>query len=144
MSMSKLWTSKLKDPADAPLRAEVAMRVYQRGTLGTGSIPALPEWPYIMFGFEETIAIKAVRETTTAEVYPGLIYIYDVPGSYVRIKRIHRLVKETLLELVGATDPADGTHCLDITFERRGREAYDPVEKQALMTAEYRVVQTEK
>ena len=143
MTMAGLISSRIKDPDNAPLRAEVAMRVYPRGSLGIGEVPAAPTYPYVMYAMGESVAVTAVRDTAQAEVQPWEIYVYDKPGSYVRIKRIHRLARETLLELGGASDPADGTFCVDITYERRGREQYDQVTKSALMTAEYRVVQTE-
>lgn len=142
MSMAGMWIAKLRDPANVPLHNEIGMRAYVRGSLGTGDIPAQPEWPYLMYAFEESLAVKAIRETADAEVYPGRIYVYDKPGSYVRIKRIHRLVKQTLVVLVGTSD-ADGTFCYDLTYEGRSGEQYDPVQKQAVMVATYRVVSTD-
>lgn len=142
MSMAGMWTAKLRDPTNVPLHDEIKMRSYVRGTLGTGDIPAEPDFPYVMYGFEQSLAVKAIRETADAEVYPGQIYVYDKPGSYVRIKRIHRMIKQTLLELV-ATSDADGTFCYDLTYEGRSGEQYDPVKKQAVMVATYRVVSTD-
>ena len=110
---------------DSPqLAAYVAGRVYPRGALGIGGVPADPELPYLMFALGDGASAREVRDTQASLSQSLRIYVYDGKGSYVRIDEIHRIVRETL-EVLSGYDDGDNWRCTDIEFSSLGEETTD-------------------
>lgn len=124
---------------EAQLKDDDGWRVYPVKSLGNGSIPATPDFPFVQYGDGGTNANAAVRETRKSQTSQYDVFVYDRPGSYQRIKTIHDLIQENLELVVGLVTPA-GWRITDVVFQGYGGDGYDPVNQQASKRATYRVV----
>lgn len=116
----------------------VGDRIYQRGTLGVNGVPAQPELPYVMIGEDEAYPNRDVRETSPGSKRTWwTVYVYDEPGSVVRIKEIHDIIQEALESIQQVT--LDGVRVLEVLFDRSSRDGVDTVRKEGVKTATYRV-----
>ncbi len=90
-------------------------RLYQRGSLGHGGIPARPDFPFLLYDEQPSTINRAVRRTSpTSRNRYFQIYGYDEHGSgYMRIEQALGLVRDTLLTLQGQTSPS-GARCTDV------------------------------
>lgn len=118
--------------------AGVQNRVWARGALGNGGVPADPPRPYILVAFGEAPAYAAVRETSTSVSHNVRIYVYDDTGSFARINEIHRLVRQTLEGLGGMVSPS-GRRCTDAAFLTLGQEDTVTELKAGVRVATYRI-----
>lgn len=123
--MRKLISYRLK--MEAPdLQAIVARRIYAAGSLGRGKIPADPPKPFIVFRELDHIAANVARDTAPAagsKVFQ--FYIHDVKGGYTRIDAIGALVRQHVLDLVGARSPS-GAVCMGATWNGTSGDTEDP------------------
>jgi hypothetical protein len=111
---------------DGPVGQYVGGRVYQRGTLGHGTVPAKPVRPYVMYGQELSTGYSVVRRTSSARRHTYTVYVYDDPESLQRIKHIMPLVDDTVLGLLDQ-QLQDGGRCMDSEPGSWNRDEYDTV-----------------
>jgi hypothetical protein len=116
----RAWVFTLLTTAEDRVYAE---RVYPRGSLGLGNIPAEPQTPYLMYAFGEDLTNEEVRDGHDSITTTLRIYVYDKKGSYVRIDEIHKFVRETLKDKSGYE--AAGWRCTDIVARGIGEETTD-------------------
>lgn len=105
----KVTIAAVEDPA-AVLAFGDPARVYQAGSLGTADIPARPERPFSLFKQLDSIPYPAVQETSRAARHDYLVYVYDDKGSYARIDRLLRLIRDACVAQVGQRAPS-GVQC---------------------------------
>lgn len=111
-----------------PLR----VRVYQRGSLGSGDIPAKPKFPFLLIAENPSTVNQEVRQTTNSENRFFLLYCYDEHGTgYLLIEQILRRARDTLLGLVAQVSPS-GARCTDVVWQGFSAESRDP-EYEAFM-----------
>lgn len=95
--------------------APVQGRVYQMGALGTGDIPARPDFPYLMHREMDVSPSLGVQDTSRAADIPYQIYAYDERGSAVRVKELLIIARERLLLLPGSSHPS-GSYCFGVRW----------------------------
>lgn len=139
--IDKMLYGALTAPALAFMlkNSDNSWRVYPRGSLGVGGIPAKPEFPYVQYGEGDGTQVRDVRDTNFTVVTFYDIFAYDQLGSYDRIKQIHELIRQTVLELVGQVQD-DGVRCTDISLSGYSRDGVDTVTPQLTKSGSYRVV----
>lgn len=100
-------------------------RIYQSGSLGVGTTPAKPQVPFLMYKELVSQPYAAVRETSRAKARYFQFFVYDEPGSYLRIERILQIVRENVLLLVAQVSPS-GVRCIDVEWQGESGDIPDP------------------
>lgn len=95
-----------------PGLADVNGRIYQRGSLGVGDVPASPVKPYLVMGELSPVIHPEVRDTARTVSHMFQFHAYDERGSFIRIERLLYAVRETVLGLVTVVSPT-GARCTD-------------------------------
>lgn len=120
--MNKLIVATLK--ATPVIQADVDRRIWLAGALGRGEIPPDPKKPYILYKELTTLPFDAVQETSRSANRQFEFHANDERGSFLRIERILRNVREALLLLPGQWSPS-GAFCLGAKWEGTSREFED-------------------
>lgn len=111
-------------------------RVYQSSSLGIGDIPEKPKLPYILYTELPSFPYREVRETSNASLRTFQIYIYDEPGSFLRIEDLLELVRETLIGLAGVVSPS-GARCTDVDWRGYSEDFTDTVRNEIFRFATF-------
>lgn len=106
------------------LADDVETRIYERSSLGVGDIPASPEPPYLLYGEEANIVVREVQDTARCQHRSFRFAAYDERGNYLRIERILRTVRETMLALSGQVSPT-GVSCLGVWWSSTSDDGVD-------------------
>jgi hypothetical protein len=124
--------------AIAAADTDAADRVYGRGMLGRDGVTAEPDRPYIQVGWDPITPTPGFRDEPGLARSGFTVMVYDEPTSFSRIKEIHRIVRDTVLALVGTRDER-GVQCTGVEWTGQGGEAYDPVSRCNVIPATYRI-----
>lgn len=89
-----------------------APRIYQLGALGIADIPASPAKPFISTRQLPSARYREVRETSRAERQTWQIYVYDEPGSLLRIDELMHQIEDVVETLDGMQSPS-GAWCFE-------------------------------
>lgn len=127
--MDRLINTVLKDTP--PLQEIVDRRIWPRGALGTGEVPAEPELPYILYGELPSQPHQAVRETSRATDHYFQFFVYDKLGSFVRINLILDILRETVSGLSGQRSPS-GALCLEGVWQGASQNMPNNEEKKGV------------
>lgn len=122
--MRKLVHSTLQN--EARLTGIVGSRVYSASSLGQGNIPAVPDKPFIIYRFADSIPYRDVQETSSVSQQALQVYAHQHRGSYLVIDRMLAIVRETLLGLEGQVDP-DGIQLTGIRYVGTSTDLDDTV-----------------
>jgi hypothetical protein len=123
--------------ANATLQEEIENRLYERSALGKGDIPAQPKPPYLLYGGEANSVVREIQDTAKAQHQFFRLTAYDEAGDYLRIERMLRLVRDTLLTLSGQVSPS-GLTCMGVWWTATSEDGVDVETGYNLMYSIYR------
>lgn len=115
---------------------EIGPRAYRHGALGHGDVPSQPEWPYVLIRALDVVPYAAVQKTGRSARHDYLVYVYDERGSYARIDRILRELRDAFFSREGSAAPS-GKQCTGV--EWFGTSA-DLVEKDLNSNTKYATI----
>lgn len=113
-------------------------RVWARGQLGKNGVPASPPVPYVMYGMGQVLPGPAKDSSPDTSTCPVSVLVYDQPGSFVRIKNIHKVIRHTLVALVGQQGPEE-TQLTGCDWLGEGDDLYDQVTDRNVKQANFRI-----
>lgn len=118
---------------------DLTWRVYPSGSLGHNGIPARPDYPFVQYRESGFNRVQLIRETRRTMVGIYDIWVYDSPGSYVRIKEVLPIVIENLEGIVGGSLPS-GWRCTEMLNTNGSEDSYDPITQENSKRVTFRSV----
>lgn len=121
--MKTLVISELK--ANEVVAELAGGRVWSQGALGTGSVPAYPDKPFMLVNFTQSLTYPGFYDETRPERVPVQVYAYQDRGSYTTINRLLIAVRETVLRLTGKSSPSGLYRCSGVAWGGLSTETED-------------------
>lgn len=104
----------------------VGTRIYSANSLGSAPIPTNPDPPFLLIQSIPNLVHQTVQKTARSATQIFDIRAYDERGDYLRIDRLLRIVRDTLLGVTLAVSPS-GARCTDVKWQSFGPDSDDPV-----------------
>lgn len=111
-----------------------ALGMSQETTYGSATLQSPSESLFTVLKYGDDTAFLGMLSTQSLEVW-----VYDEPGSYVRINKVIDIVKQILTENVDVVDD-DGGRFSQARWMSTSRELYDDIYKRITRFATFNVV----
>lgn len=108
-----LYDTILETPA---VVTHVGNRVYSSNSVGVGTNPEHPDFPWIAINELPTTPWQQVRETGNPTSHVFAVYVYDELGDGTKINQILNGIRDQIKLLSGVTS-ASGLRCTDASYE---------------------------
>lgn len=123
---SLIYSSLAATSAVTALVGTNPVRIWTANSLGEAHIPPNPDPPFLLVQSIANQVHPQVQKTGRSATQIFDIRVYDERGDYLRIDRLLRIVRDTLLGLTLAVSPS-GARCTDVKWQAFGPDSDDPV-----------------
>jgi hypothetical protein len=124
---------------NASLTASGIKGIWTANALGALPLVANPDVPFLIIQSTANIVHQEVQRTGRSATQVFDIRAYDERGDYLRIDRLLRIVRDTLLGLVLQVSPS-GARCTNVKWEQFGPDSDDPILDKIFKTVTMRLL----